>query len=264
MLTRENILNKMSTDIIGRNVVYLDETDSTNEHAKRIAPESPHGTLVAADCQVSGKGRLGRSWSSPHGESVYMTLILKENIIPENASMLTIIAALAVLNALKAKTDKVLIKWPNDIVINGKKVCGILTEMKTLSDKTQYVVVGIGVNVNNETFSENIDKVATSLFRETVKKYDRAEIISLIAKEFEGYYNIFTKCGDLSELLPDYNFNLVNMNNEVEIVAKEGTYRAYSAGIDERGRLIVKRQDTGVTEKIVSGEVSVRGVYGYV
>ncbi|MDE6234012.1 MAG: biotin--[acetyl-CoA-carboxylase] ligase [Lachnospiraceae bacterium] len=264
MLSRENLLEKMDTERIGRNVLYLYETDSTNEYAKKAALDSPDGTLVVADSQVKGKGRLGKSWSSPHGKAIFMSIILKEHIIPENASMITIVAAIAVLKAIEGITKDAAVKWPNDIVINGKKICGILTEMKSSGMNSQYVVVGIGINVNNTEFPKEIADVAASLYTETGICYDRTEIICRVMKEFEKYYNIFLRDNDLSEIVKDYNRNLININNQVDIISEDNVYRAESKGIDERGRLIVKRCDTGVIEKIVSGEVSVRGVYGYV
>lgn len=264
MLSQVSISDRMDTKIIGRNVIYLKETDSTNEYAKRVAGDVSHGTLVVADCQSSGKGRLGRKWSSPHETAIFMTLILKDIPEPEKASMVTIVAAMSVSDALKESVSGAFIKWPNDIVINGRKVCGILTETKSSGRKSQYVIVGIGINVNNEKFPEDIDGVATSLYRETNMKHDRAEIICRVMKYFEKYYNVFLECGDLKALVDDYNKSLANRDNLVEITAKEGTYRAECSGIDQWGRLIVKRKDTGSTEKIMSGEVSVRGVYGYV
>lgn len=264
MLSHEKILQKMDTEKLGQNVIYLDETDSTNEYVKKIAPDSPEGTLVVADCQKSGKGRLGRNWSSPHGEAVFMSFLLKEHLIPENASMITIVAAIAVQKALSSLAADVKIKWPNDIVLNGRKVCGILTEMKSSGLESQYVVVGIGINVNNQSFPENIARTAASLYTETRKKYDRSDIICNVMKEFEKYYHLFVEKNDLSGLMSEYNQCLVNRENEVEIIGKSETYRGKSLGIDSYGRLLVQRCDTGMTESIVSGEVSVRGVYGYV
>lgn len=264
MLSHESILEKMETERVGRNVVYLYETDSTNEYAKRIALDSKDGTLVVADCQVKGKGRLGRSWSSPHGESIFMSVILKDGILPENASMITIVAAVAVLKAVGDIVGDVKVKWPNDIVINGKKICGILTEMKSLGMDTRFVVVGIGININNTEFPKDIADVASSVYVETGVRHDRAAIICRVMKEFEKYYNIFLGDNNLSGIVKEYNRSLVNLDNEVEIIGNGYAYRAESKGIDERGRLIAKRCDTGDIEKIVSGEVSVRGVYGYV
>lgn len=264
MLSREGLLEKMDTEKIGRNVLYLYETDSTNEYAKKAALDSPDGTLVVADCQFRGKGRLGRSWSSPHGKAIFMSIILKEHIIPENASMITIVAAIAVLKAIGGIAENAAVKWPNDIVINKKKVCGILTEMKSSGMDSQYVVVGIGINVNNTEFPEDIADMAASLYTETGVCHDRAEIICQVMKEFEKYYNIFLRDNNLSGIVDDYNRNLINLNNQVDIIGEDNVYRAEAKGIDENGRLIVKRCDTGAVEKIVSGEVSVRGVYGYV
>lgn len=266
MLSEENIRSKMKTARCGSNVVHLYETGSTNDYAKSIAHEAQDGTLVVADCQVSGKGRLGRSWNSPHGIGIFMSLILKDGLKADKAPMITIVAAMAVMKALDRQCDNstdVSIKWPNDIVINGKKVCGILTEMKTVGDSSQYVVVGIGINVNNESFADDISRVATSMYIEEGKRFDRSDIVCDVMEEFEKYYGMFLENENLSSIKEEYNSRLVNMNNEVEIIRQDGNYRAQSLGMDEDGGLIVRRQD-GSLETVVSGEVSVRGVYGYV
>lgn len=266
MLSEENIRSKMKTARCGSNVVYLYETGSTNDYAKSIAHEAQDGTLVVADCQVSGKGRIGRNWNSPHGVGIFMSLILKDGLKADKAPMITIVAAMAVMKALDRQCDNstdVSIKWPNDIVINGKKVCGILTEMKTVGDSSQYVVVGIGINVNNESFADDISRVATSMYIEEGKRFDRSDIVCDVMEEFEKYYGMFLENENLSSIKEEYNSRLVNMNNEVEIIRQDGNYRAQSLGMDEDGGLIVRRQD-GSLETVVSGEVSVRGVYGYV
>lgn len=263
MLSKENILKNMCTVTFGREIIYLDEIDSTNNYAKNICENVINGTLVVADCQTSGKGRLGRSWNSPHGKAIFMSLLIKEDIDVSKASMITLVAAMAVLEAVKKSGLDAKIKWPNDIVVNGKKVCGILTEMKTDSSNAKYVIVGIGINVNNDSFSEEIISTATSMKLEAGEDFDRNVIVCDVMKGFEKYFELFTRSGDLLLIMSEYNDNLVNVDKEVMIISGEDSYKAISKGIDRNGGLIVN-DSYGKSEVIVSGEVSVRGVYGYV
>lgn len=264
MLSKESITKNINTKVLGRNVEYMYEVDSTNEQIKRMAQDSPDGLLVVADAQISGKGRLGRTWSSPHGDNIYMSFLIKKDISPMKAPMITILAAMAVLDAVKHYTDAVYIKWPNDIVVNGKKICGILTEMKTRADITEYVVVGIGINVNTETFAQDIEDKATSLLLETGKRTDRSQIVGMVMVSFEKYFETFTEDGSLKSLVEQYNKNLININRKVEVLEGNGKYTAIALGIDENGELLVRPDGSTESKKVMSGEVSVRGVYGYV
>lgn len=247
------------------NVVYEDEIDSTNTRAKIMAEEgSPDRTLVVADMQKAGKGRKGRSFESLKGQGVFMTLMLRPDILPKNASMLTIIAATAVRMALhEVYGIDFGIKWPNDIIYDGRKVCGILTEMNTEMDSINYVVVGIGININNESFSEELSKVATSIKMITGKVQDNRDVlIAKVIKYFEKYYEVFLTKENLSIIRDDYDPYLVNAGKMVSVIGFKETFEAKAIGIDDYGELIIERD--GVRDKVVSGEVSVRGIYGYV
>ena len=147
-----------STEWAGCELYYYDSIDSTNTKAKELAEDGhPSGTLVVADQQTAGKGRRGRSWESPTGTGIFMTLMLKPEINPNNASMLTLVAAMATTRAIRRVTGvPAMIKWPNDIVMNGKKVCGILTEMSAQFDYINHIVIGIGINVHNEDFRKRL------------------------------------------------------------------------------------------------------------
>ncbi len=252
------------SNIFGKKILFYDVIDSTNLEAKRKALEgASHGTLVLADMQNSGRGRLGRSWSSPAGMGVWMSLLLRPMIVPEQAPKLTLLAAMAVVDVLKDKGISSCIKWPNDIVIHGKKVCGILTEMGTEGDKISYVVIGIGINVFNAAFPEEIDKVATSLYKEYPNvKMNRDDLISQIMARFEYYYNTFIIEGNLSFICESYNKHLIHRDTDVFIIDNEEKRQGRCLGIDEHGALMVELN--GLKEYIVSGEISVRGIYGYV
>ncbi len=265
-IMNENELKSiMNTKWAGQELVYFDSTDSTNTKAKELAEEGyPNGTLVVADYQMAGKGRRGRTWESPSGTGIFMTLMLKPDINPNNASMLTLVAALAVAKAISDITgEQALIKWPNDIVINGKKICGILTEMSAQFDYINHIVIGIGINVHNKDFPEEIKETASSLMIESGgQHFRRAEIIEKIMEYFEEYYEIYLETEDLSALVKEYNSLLVNMHKNVKVLDPKEPFEGKAMGITPRGELIV---DTWESRKLVSsGEVSVRGIYGYV
>ena len=250
---------------VGCEILYFDSIDSTNTKAQELAEKGyPSGTLVVADKQVAGKGRRGRNWESPSGCGIFMTLMLKPDINPNNASMLTLVSALAVAKALADIPGKdAKIKWPNDIVIDGRKVCGILTEMSAQFDYINNIVIGIGINVNNSSFPEEISATASSLrLLSGGKKYRRAEIIEKIMEYFEKYYSIFLETEDLSALVDEYDAMLVNMKKQVKVLDPKEPFEGKAMGITKTGELIV---DTWESRKLVSsGEVSVRGIYGYV
>lgn len=250
---------------VGCEILYFDSIDSTNTKAQELAEKGyPSGTLVVADKQVAGKGRRGRNWESPSGCGIFMTLMLKPDINPNNASMLTLVSALAVAKTLADITGKdAKIKWPNDIVIDGRKVCGILTEMSAQFDYINNIVIGIGINVNNSSFPEEISATASSLrLLSGGKKYRRAEIIEKIMEYFEKYYSIFLETEDLSALVNEYDAMLVNMKKQVKVLDPKEPFEGKAMGITKTGELIV---DTWESRKLVSsGEVSVRGIYGYV
>ena len=265
VLSEAELLSCLETEWAGGRIVYFDATDSTNAQAKRLAEaHAPHGTLVVSDRQDGGKGRRGRSWASPSGVGIWMSLILRPKIDPSLASMLTLVAALAVRKGILEETGlSPLITWPNDLVLNGKKICGILTEMSTELMEIQYVITGIGINVNQKEFPPEIRDTATSLSLEAGRSFRRSSLIAAILKAFEKDYEAFLKTGDLSLLLEEYNACLVNRGKEVCILDPSGEYRAVAEGIDENGSLLVTLPD-GTRREIISGEVSVRGIYGYV
>lgn len=265
VISREEILSLMKTRWAGTNVVYFDETDSTNTQIRKLAEAgAPAGTLAAADRQTGGKGRRGRGWEAPSGVGIWMSLLLRPQISPMSASMLTLLMALAAAKGIRKATGlEPQIKWPNDLVLNKKKICGILTEMSTELMEIQYVVIGTGINVNQVEFPEEIRATATSLCMEGGKPYKRSPIIAEIMLAFEEYYEKFLETGDMSLLMEEYNHMLVNMGKEVRVLAASGDYCGVSEGINSAGGLLV-RLPNGQRTEVISGEVSVRGIYGYV
>lgn len=258
-------LSKLQTNRnITYSVVYKDEVDSTNTVAKMLAAEGIEDkTIVIADAQTSGKGRRGRSFESKKGQGIYMTIVLRPDILPSKASMITIVAAAAVRKAIHSVTGiDCEIKWPNDIIVNGKKLSGILTEMSTKNNSIEYVLLGIGINVLNDEFADDINDIATSVKIETGMSYKKEEIIIKVLEIFDEMYRVYLTTKDISCIRPEYDKYLVNVGKTVKILSKDNSYEAVAIGIDDDGELIIERN--GKQEKIMSGEVSVRGVYGYV
>ena len=254
-ITAEGISAILDTKIIGKNIVCLEEIDSTNNEAKRNS-DMPDGTVFIAELQTGGKGRLGRNWSSPKGVGAWFTILLKPDVSPENVSAITLVAGLAVCKAIGGK-----IKYPNDIVIGTKKVCGILTELCAQINTVNHVVCGIGINVNNDSFDDEIKNRATSIFIETGKKLSRSSIIAQGLTEFEPLYQSFLNNG-LSEILEEYKSYCVTLNSYVTVTYQGNSIQGICRDILPDGSIVI---DTGNERLIInSGEVSVRGVYGYV
>lgn len=265
VLTAQELKSRLHTDWMGQNCICLDCVDSTNTEVKRLAGRgAPDGTLVVAEEQTGGKGRRGRSWSAAKGQNVMMTLLLRPKIRPEHASRLTLLMAMAAARAIRKKTGlEAGIKWPNDVVVHGKKICGILTEMDAEIDYINYVVTGIGINVNQELFPEEIRETAGSLCLELGRKVPRAELTAGVLEELEQLYGIFLKTEDLSALCEEYNGLCVNRGREVRVLKPREDCMGVAEGINEKGELAVRKAD-GSMEYVYAGEVSVRGLYGYV
>ena len=264
LLTTEAIASKLSTEWAGQEILSFDEIDSTNNEVKRRAEAGAgHGLLAVSEVQTAGRGRMGRPWSSPAGSGIWMSLLLRPALSPIQASGLTLVMALAVREAIMAMTGADCgIKWPNDIVSEGKKVCGILTEMSAEPDRINHVVIGVGINVTDDSFPEEIRDRAISVWQICGQKIRRAELIAEILKRFERFYDLYLQNGNMSLLLKDYNAALINRGRKVRVLDPAGEYEAVAEGINASGALIVEKD--GKRKEIISGEVSVRGVYGYV
>ena len=257
--------SRMDTEWAGHPVSFYETINSTNLRAKLDADNgAPEGALVVADMQTAGRGRRGRTWSSPAGLNVYFTLILKPRYVPDKASMVTLVMALAVAEGIRETCGvEAGIKWPNDIVVNGKKVCGILTEMSVEKDFIHHVVIGVGINVGLQEFAPELADTATSLQAECGRKVPKAALVANIMKAFEKYYESFREKTDLSDLVDSYNKMLVNRGKTVRVLDPKGEYSGVAEGINELGELLVELPD-GHVENVYAGEVSVRGVYGYI
>lgn len=265
VITKTELESLLDTAWAGHNIIYFLETDSTNTQAKRLGDEgAAHGTLAVAEKQTGGKGRRGRRWESPAGSSIYMSILLRPDILPNQAPMLTLVMALSVAKAIQVCVgEEALIKWPNDIVVNGRKVCGILTEMSTEIQWINHVVIGTGINVNTENFPAEIAETATSLYLESGKRQKRSLLTAEILRQFERYYSLFLDAGDLSGIQEEYNSLLVNFGREVRVLEPGHEYNGVAGGVNETGELLIHTKD-GQIRQVYAGEVSVRGIYGYV
>ena len=257
------IADQIHTKWEGKTVHFARETDSTNLWIKRLAKEgASEGTLALAEFQSAGRGRLGRSWEVPEGTSVMMSILLRPKFEPQYAPTLTLVMGMAVAKAVKSLGFDVSIKWPNDVVVSHKKICGILTEMGVRDGKIDYAVIGVGINVNIKEFPEEMADKATSLYLESGKEFDRSQIPGLVMEAFEEYYEKFAATCDLSGLKEEYESILANYNQPVRVLAKE-PYEGVARGITDGGELLVEKTD-GTIVAVSAGEVSVRGLYSYV
>ncbi|ABW18006.1 biotin--[acetyl-CoA-carboxylase] ligase [Alkaliphilus oremlandii] len=249
---------------MGRELIVFDSIDSTNTYGKNNADHLMDGTIILSEEQLAGRGRRGKDWSSPKGTGIWMSMVLKPDIPPTEGVKTTQIAAAAVCKAIRDLTGlDALIKWPNDIVVNGRKVCGILTEMAGQLNKIDYIVVGIGINVNNTEFPEGISAVATSLQIEYGKKIDRKELIVRIIKNFEALYHSYIENLNLTEVVAIVRDYSAVIGKEIKVIHGTSERIVTVHDIDEEGFLIVESGD-GKREVIFSGEVSIRGKNGYI
>lgn len=260
-----NIEEYLTTAFIGRNIEHHETIESTNIRAKEIASLVDEGAVIIAEEQTMGRGRLGRSWASPKGKGLWFSIVLKPDIEPEKISKITLIGAAAVHRALKEIDIQSHIKWPNDIVVQGKKVCGILSEMVFKNENTYYVIMGIGINANldAEDFNEELKNKATSLKIIKKAEVDRYKLLAYVLNNFERLYISFKENEDLSETIKISRENSILINKDVRIIRDDIERVGKVLDIDDEGRLIVEYED-GKIESIFSGEVSIRGMEGYV
>jgi len=269
----------------GRSLKFCQELISTNVTAAELSEEgAPHGTLIVAEKQTGGRGRRGRSWESPAGKNLYFSLLLRPSFALEKASMLTLVMAHSVAKALECAArstqqginehgpgtpqpevveKRTAIKWPNDILINGKKVGGILTEMKVDKGRIDHVIIGVGVNVKSQDFPGELEGKASTLEQEWKIEIDRTELLRYIMQNFEQDYETFEAAGNLQPFLEYYQNRLLNKNAYVKVLDPQEPFEGIAKGITETGELIVEKE-TGQTCFVYAGEVSVRGREGYV
>ncbi|MCT8138922.1 biotin--[acetyl-CoA-carboxylase] ligase [Anaerobacillus sp. CMMVII] len=255
LVTENEIKAGLSTTYIGKTVVYEKSVPSTQGIAHRLASEgAKEGTLVVADEQVSGKGRLGRPWLSQIGTGIWMSLILKPKIPPQRAPQLTLLAAVAVIRGIHEYTNiQCDIKWPNDILLNGKKLVGILTEMQADPDQIHSVIIGIGINVNQNNFPEEISDIATSLKIEKGEEINRAGLLQSIMVQFEQLYELFLKDG-FSQVKLMWEAYATTIGRRITARTISGSLEGYASGITDEGVLLLE-DDFGKVHKIYSADI---------
>lgn len=264
LITREEIRKYLPDGLPGGEIYCYDSVDSTNEEAKRAVGYAPDRSVFVANQQTAGKGRRGRTWISPKGEDLFFSLLLRPDIPPESASMLTLVAAMAAAEvAERYSRESCQIKWPNDIVLHNRKICGILTEMGAEMGEISYVIIGVGFNLNRTEFEEDIASMATSIRKETGERITRAAFLADCLAEFMKRFEIFLREGNLRPFVKEYDSHLINVGKEVKIISRQGTRIRTALGINEKGELRIQ-DELGREETVFTGEVSVRGLYGYV
>lgn len=261
MYNKRELEQGLKTKTMGQSIYFYEETDTTNNRARELALEgAPEGTLVVAEKQTAGRGRRGKVWESPLGTGIWMSLVLRPQIAPAEASVLTLLCGLATAEAIEAETGlSAGIKWPNDILINGKKAVGILTEMDCEMSEVHFVIPGIGINVNTASFPPEIAEIATSLYLECGKTVSRRCLVHKVLERLEEHYETFLRTGSFAAMLEDYRKHCITLGKEVHVLGREPFF-AEALDITPEGELLVRRADNGKEEVVFSGEVSIRGV----
>ncbi|MDD4496251.1 MAG: biotin--[acetyl-CoA-carboxylase] ligase, partial [Eubacteriales bacterium] len=270
IINAEMIKSGLSDTIFESGIIYTPAVDSTNTAASSMAQEgAPEGTVVIADSQTAGRGRMGRSWQSPPGKGVWMSFILRPELPANEVQTVTLAASVSVAQALERLTGiKPGIKWPNDIILGSRKVCGILTEMNSEIDRVNYIIVGIGLNFsqNEGDFGVDIRDTAVSMSMHLQKcgvKYKnitRNDIIKEVLASFDEYYEILLT-SDKGRIITDWRKYSVTLGSRLRVHARNGEYCGRAVDITCDGALIIETDD-GSIKNVSSGEVSIRGIMG--
>jgi BirA family biotin operon repressor/biotin-[acetyl-CoA-carboxylase] ligase len=259
MIVPRRIQDGLQTELIGKEIHHFAGVTSTNDVAKKLAVEgAEEGTVVIAETQTDGRGRVGRGWFSPRG-GVWFSTILRPKVSPEDALKLTLTTAVAVARVIR-KTLRLNseIKWPNDVLIEGKKVCGILTEMSTSGKVVDFVILGVGINanVNIDSFPAHLRNSVTSLKKELRQEVPRERFLQALLEEFELYYKMFTR-NEFDLILEEWRDLAKFLGSYVEIVSCGEKLVGLAVDVDQSGALLIKTRD-GNVRRVVSGDVSLQ------
>lgn len=248
---------ELSHGEIGHKIIHYFCTESTNSSALQLgAQEGPHGTVVIAEEQTAGRGRLNRNWYSEKSSGIYCSIILRPRLSPAAAPILTLLAGVAAHRSVCLSTGlNADIRWPNDLLVNGRKVCGILTEMKAELDRLHMVVLGIGINVNHRAMPDDLQEIATSLAIEGGRHYSRLEILAALLREVESHYRTLLKEGNAAIVREWSAASSYAEGKRVRVRANGREYSGTTAGLDTSGALKVRRDD-GQRELLVAGEIA--------
>lgn len=267
LLTEIEIQSGLQTEFIGKEIIHFNSIPSTNDSAKEYAmKKAKEGLVITAEEQLEGRGRRGRTWASPKGTGIWMTILLRPKISPSQAPKFTLLTAVAVAKAIKDVTNlDVQIKWPNDLIINSKKVCGILTEMSAEMDIINYVIIGIGVNVNamQEDFPVEVEQRAISLAQVLGKKVSRKDLARRILENIEERYFDFIQSMNFENILQEWRNLSYTLGKQVRATLNREEIIAIAEDINQDGALILRTKN-GDRVEISYGDVMVRGINGYV
>ena len=243
----------LNTEFIGKKIYYFDTVASTMNIAMDLGLKgAPEGTIVLAESQIKGRGRLGRAWFSPKYKGIYLSLILRPKILPTQASCLTLLAAVSICEAIKEISSLgVQIKWPNDILIRHKKLGGILTELNAEMDEVRFIIIGIGLNVNND--KKTLISGATSLKEQKKENINRIQFLQELLRRIETNYLFFQRKGSPPILEKWRNYN-VTLNHRVKVISHREHLEGQAIDIDEDGGLLL-RQDSGFIRKVLAGDI---------
>ena len=247
------ISHRLNTKFIGKKIYYFESVSSTMDVAVELGmKDAPEGTLILSESQSKGRGRLGRAWTSPKYKGIYLSLILKPKILPHQVSILTLLSAVSIIEAIKEITGlEAQIKWPNDVLIHHKKLGGILTELNAQVDAIRFVVIGIGINVNNE--KKTLLANATSLKEQKKENISRIDLLKELLRRLEANYLLLQEKGNVP-LIEKWEQYSITLGKRVKVISQRKQIEGLAAGIDLDGGLLV-RKDSGMTEKVTSGDV---------
>jgi len=257
ILTPELLCARLKSSLFGKRIYHFFRTDSTNRVGMELGyAGDAEGAVILAEEQSAGRGRAGRSWHSERAAGIYVTLLLRPKISPMQAPLLTMMAGLSAHAAIQAQTGLQLdLKWPNDLILNGKKLGGILTEMHADTSLVRFVIVGIGINVNQEKFPGELNAIATSLHAETGKNQSRLELLARLLREFESDYNRFLREGAASVTERFTKASSYAVGKKVRVTNGTESFTGVTAGLAPEGLLQVERED-GKTVIVIAGDVA--------
>ena len=254
------------TNAVGNRIDCFTSIDSTNAYLKRIASDgAPDGTVAVAAEQTAGRGRRGRTFQSAADKGVYLSALLRPRLTPEQLMPLTGLCAVAMCNAVEIISGvRPQIKWTNDLILHGKKLCGILTELGMENGTLSYVIIGIGINVSQRTedFEGEVADLATSLERELGKGVSKNELAAAMIAALDTLYGDL-RSGNTASYVERYRRDCLTLGKEVQLLWQDVREKVFALDVDEQFGLVVRRED-GKIETVRTGEVSVRGLYGYV
>lgn len=252
----------LKTEVIGGRIIHLEKTGSTADEARRlIGEQAAEGTVVIAEGQTSGRGRLGREWNTPSGQAVAVSVVLYPSISPMQVPLLSLATGIAVSNAVESVTGgeaSPAVKWPNDVYLNGKKLAGVLVEMAAELDQVKWAIDSFGINVNNSFGDTPLADTATSLAVELGRKLSRRELVAAVLNELDSIYSRSRAPAGLDAIRHDFEKRDLLQGKRIEVVTPTGKVEGIAMGIDAEGRLLV-REPSGETRALFSGEATLSG-----